>query len=48
MRDDENKAGDRLVVWIVAIVILAALVLAALLLFSSNEGLVRCRDKIGA
>jgi hypothetical protein len=32
---------------IVALAILAALVLAALLLLSTNEGLVRCRDKIG-
>jgi hypothetical protein len=45
MRDDENKAGDRFVVLIVALVILAAVVLAALLLFSHNEGLVRCREK---
>jgi hypothetical protein len=33
MPDDNNKAGDRFVVVIVALVILAALVLAALLLF---------------
>jgi hypothetical protein len=36
MPDDKNKAGDRFVVVIVALVILAALVLAALLLFSTN------------
>jgi hypothetical protein len=47
MRDDENRAGDRFVVVIVALVILAALVLAGLLLLSTNEGLVRCRDTVG-
>jgi hypothetical protein len=35
--NDENKAGDRVRVVIVALVILAALYLAALLLFSNNE-----------
>jgi hypothetical protein len=29
------------------LIILAAVVLAAFLLLSTNEGLVRCRDKIG-
>jgi hypothetical protein len=35
--NDENKAGDRVRVVIVALVILAALYLAALILFSNNE-----------
>jgi hypothetical protein len=43
-----EKGGDRIVVVIVALVILAALLLAALLLFSTNKGLVRCHDKVGA
>jgi hypothetical protein len=43
-----EKGGDHIVVVIVALVTLAALVLAALLLFSTNEGLVRCRDNVGA
>jgi hypothetical protein len=47
MRDDENKSWDRFLVVIVALIILAALVLAGLLLLSTNEGLVRCRDTVG-
>jgi len=45
MGDDQRKPQDRLVVLIVALIILAALILAGL---SENEGLVRCRERIGA
>jgi hypothetical protein len=45
--DDENKEGDHALVMIVALIVLAALFLAALLLFCNNEGLLRCRDKLG-
>jgi hypothetical protein len=46
MRDD-NERKDRLRVVIVALIILAGVFLAAVFLLSTNEGLVRCRDKLG-
>jgi hypothetical protein len=46
MRDDGERK-DRFLVVIVVLIILAGLFLAAVLLLSTNEGLVRCRDKLG-
>ena len=45
MRDEETKREGRVIVLVVLLVILVAVILAAMLVFSHNEGLVRCRDR---